>query len=78
MVPRRSPSSALVESVASVRGREVESIQPLYEVVDPEALDELLIESGARVTEPVEIALNYDGFIVNIDSSGRLELHPAE
>jgi hypothetical protein len=61
-----SPSSAVVETLAAVRGRRPEEMDPLYDHVDPEALDDLLQAGAAEVSFPVgraEVTVTGDGTV---------------
>lgn len=62
-----SPSTAVVETVASVAGRDPDEIEPLYESIDPEAMNALL----ARTTETsVLVTLTLDAYEIVVRSKG--------
>lgn len=54
--PEESPSDALARAVATVEGVPVEALEPLYDLVDPDALDAVLQSSGGTVR------LVYEGY----------------
>ncbi|TYL39753.1 hypothetical protein CV102_05575 [Natronococcus pandeyae] len=58
---------AIVEAVATVTNREPEAMEPLYAVIDPEALTDLV--SSVRET-PVEVAFSYEDCRVSVSSRG--------
>lgn len=63
------PSSVVPTALAEITGRGVEELQPLQEVVDPDALDALFgWRAGDR--EDVEISFTYAGHDVTVSGSG--------
>ena len=66
-----SVSLAVVMAVGQRKGTPVEELRPLYDVVDPDALDALCTAAEVSVT------FSYDGYIVTIngDESIHLEEH---
>ena len=64
------PSAAVTEHISAMTGREQTDFAPLYETVDPEALDSL-VESSDRST-PVSISFEYAGHSVTVRSDGEL------
>jgi hypothetical protein len=68
-----SPSAAVVEMVTSVRDVPTASLPPLYDVVDPEALDALCSPRGP-VDRTVSVTFGYAGFAVAVHADGRVEL----
>ncbi|WP_135829865.1 HalOD1 output domain-containing protein [Halorussus halobius] len=63
------PSAVVPSAIAEITGRGVETLQPLQEVVDPDALDHIFREpTGDR--EDVEIAFTYAGHDVTVSGSG--------
>ncbi|MFC7231403.1 HalOD1 output domain-containing protein [Saliphagus sp. GCM10025308] len=73
------PSEAVVEAVAAATGSTPESIPPLYEVVDPEALDQLF-EPTSHVpslrTGVVEF--RFHGCDVTVSTSGQTTVTVSE
>lgn len=59
----RSVSSAITLEVASHTGEDVEDLPPLYEYVDPEALDRLVSRQSA-----CSVRFSYLDFDVRVDS----------
>lgn len=73
------PSAAVVEMVAIARDRVPSALEPLYEAVDPEALDLLLRRDGdpGNVAEAT-VSFTYAGYDVTVGSDGELTVTPAE
>ncbi|SDR36074.1 HalOD1 output domain-containing protein [Natronobacterium texcoconense] len=67
----KRPSQMVVEEVAAAE--EIEPValdRPLYETIDPDALDNLL-ESATRGTA---VTFTYCGYAIRIDESGTVSL----
>lgn len=65
-------SAAVVESVSAVSGRDPLALPPLYERIDPDALDTLLrTESNG-----VQVAFEYAGMSVRMGADGSIGLAP--
>lgn len=64
-----SPCVGVVSAVAAVTGREPTSLTPLYDAVDPDALDQIVDADGF-----VRVAFTYAGIAVAVDSRGRVRL----
>jgi hypothetical protein len=64
------PSAAVTEHISAMTGREQTDFAPLYETIDPEALDSL-VDSSDRST-PVSISFEYAGHSVTVRSDGAL------
>lgn len=63
-------TTALVRAIAAIENRDVTEIGPLFEGVDPEALDAL-----CRNDPAVRVAFSTDGYYV-IVREGELVVHP--
>lgn len=69
-------SLAVVEAVAAVSGRsptaaagEADPLEPLFEAVDPEALDALVDASAGADGRAVEVAFEYAGHDVTVEAA---------
>ncbi|MFC7213305.1 HalOD1 output domain-containing protein [Saliphagus sp. GCM10025334] len=73
------PSEAVVEAVAAATGSTSESIPPLYEVVDPEALDQLFVPTsqGTSLRTGV-VEFQFHGCDVTISTCGRTTVTVSE
>ena len=67
------PSTAVVEAVAEVTNDRPEDLPPLYDVVDPDALDGII----GRGTDGV-VAFRYVGCLVNVDADGSVRIFEAD
>ncbi|GAB3663204.1 HalOD1 output domain-containing protein [Halopiger thermotolerans] len=70
------PSQAIVAAVADHEGVDVTEIEPpaydpLYTVVNPEALDELFDLPSAG---PARVHLEYEGYAITVHSDGRVDV----
>lgn len=64
-----SPSEQVVETVAAHAGTRPMDLPPLFDAIDPDALD-TVVEGMAEVN----LTFEYAGFSVRIDSGGRVEV----
>lgn len=69
------PSTAVVKAVAAIAGRKQDELDPLYYVVDPDALD-ALFQPTVRGSHrgDVAVAFTYHGFDVSVRSYGIIEI----
>lgn len=72
----RELSAAVVETVARAEGVDPTALEePLYEAVDPDALDELVAPGpGGRPASTVRIQFSYYGYEVQVYGDGRVVL----
>ena len=70
------PSAAVVEMVAIATDREPIGLQPLFEAIDPEALDALLARDGDERSADTYVSLRYAGHDVTVRSDGEVEVTP--
>lgn len=61
------PSIAVVEAIAFVTNRDLRDIEPLADVIDPDAIDRLVSHGDA-----VTISFSWEGHDVQISSSGEI------
>lgn len=66
-------SSRVIEAVAAEQDRDPIALSPLYEVIDPDALDQLF-QNGHG---PGSVAFVYEQHHVMITSDGDVQLAPA-
>lgn len=66
------PSEAVIRSVSTVSGKEPTSLTPLYDFLDPDALDEL-VKNSDRVT----VQFEFDGYLVTVRSDDRIFVRAA-
>lgn len=63
----------VIEAVAEEKGVSFDELDPLYGVLDPEALDALFESSGRDLT--LAVRFQYEEFTVAIDSAGKVDLY---
>ncbi|WP_424016390.1 HalOD1 output domain-containing protein [Halorientalis pallida] len=70
----RAPSAAVIDSVATVTGSDPATISPLFEVVDPDALDRLFDteRDGGERDGPLTVSFRYEGCAVTVHADGRI------
>jgi hypothetical protein len=67
------PTAAIVQSVAAVTGREPTAMRPVYDVLNPDALNELLTFDGQHLRErSLRVTVTYEGCEVVLAADGRL------
>lgn len=67
------PSHSVVEVVAATSGTAPSDLRPLFEVVDPDALDQLFQSEtgGSPPSNAVRVSLRYEGCRVTVYPDGR-------
>lgn len=75
---RDRPSEAVVEAVASLREVDPAAISPLYDVVEPDALDSF-VQHAQRIDDAGthQVWFTYEGFDVGVRSDGEVRLRDA-
>ncbi|WP_224268279.1 HalOD1 output domain-containing protein [Haloprofundus salinisoli] len=64
-----APSQAIVERIAALEEADQTELDPLYETVDPEALN-ALVEATERSNPSLQIQFTYNGYEVTVSSGG--------
>ena len=72
------PSTAVIEAIAATTGTDEIDLDPLYETVDPDALDAVVAGRSNQMTDPVVVTFNYNGYRVVVNDGGRIELDPLD
>jgi len=75
----RSPSQAIIEAVAAEEGIDVTDVEPpeydpLFTIVNPEALDDLFTTTGSGASNVV-VHLEYEGYEIVVRSGCDVEVH---
>ena len=74
-----TPSTAVVETVAVASDREPTRLEPLYEAIDPDALDALIRSNGVEpVGDGITVTFEVAGQTVTIHGSGAVVVRPIE
>jgi hypothetical protein len=72
-----APSMAVIETVAIALDRELTTIEPLYESIDPDALDALLRSNGSLATaNDVTVSFVVADRQVTVHSRGDVVVRP--
>lgn len=73
------PSTTIVKAVAAILGRKQDELDPLYHVIEPDALDSIFQPTGRGDRDgDVEVTFTYQGFTVAVKSYGVVEIEPTE
>lgn len=77
VVRERSPSEAIIEAVADREGVDPTDLDvPLFEAIDPEALDSL-VRTAERGQTSLRIEFTYYGYEVAVATDGSVDLSRA-
>lgn len=71
---QQNPTETVVREVASLEGVDPIELDPLFDVLDPEALDTLVREDGDRSRAPLRIEFVYHGYDVVVTSAGTVDV----
>lgn len=72
------PSTAVVETLAVAINREPLNTDPLYESVDPDALNALFDPGAGGTTPDLRVSFQYQDFLVAVSASGTISITPLE
>jgi hypothetical protein len=70
-------TTAIVKRVASITGQDIDQVPPLYETIDPDALEALVDSTNASATS-LSIAFEYAGHHVTVTGDGTVHVGSAE
>jgi|AntRauTorcE11898_2_1112593.scaffolds.fasta_scaffold04574_6 hypothetical protein len=74
-----TPTTAVIETVAIASNRKPTGIEPLYEVIDPDALDALVRSSGAESGDDgTAVTFEFAGQCVTVRGGGAVMVRPVE
>lgn len=68
------PSDVVIDTVAFIHNVDPVELDPLAEVIDPEALGALLTASQTPDTNSIRVTFGYENLTITITSAGRLRL----
>ncbi|NKE38018.1 hypothetical protein GWG54_19930 [Natronococcus sp. JC468] len=69
-----NPSTAVINAIAAITGRDPEKIPPLYDYADPAALNTLMTPRTNNVQDSISVSFTYEDVEVLVDSSGWVEV----
>lgn len=65
------PSTGVVEAIADAADRDATTLEPMYETIDPDALDQLVrSESERELDGNVAVSFEYAGYGVTVRGDG--------
>jgi len=65
--------STIVKAVAALEGVTPEECEPVYDVIDPDALHALLAPAAVRPARaPAQVQFSYHGHTITVDSTGEI------
>lgn len=67
-------SVEIIQQVAEQKGISAAELPPLYEALDPDALDEL-VTAAPRDTE-LAVQFQYEGYTVTVTDRGNIDISP--
>lgn len=70
------PSTAIVETVGSASDTEVLELGPLYDAIDPDAIDSLCADGAEGHSDTVSISFVFQERGVTVRSDGRVTVYP--
>lgn len=74
-----NPSTAVVETVAATTGRDPMTLEPLYERVDPDALDALVNPNGSNLdSQDVTVSFSFADHSVTVHRNGEVVVRADE
>ncbi|ELZ15285.1 hypothetical protein C477_18905 [Haloterrigena salina JCM 13891] len=74
-VSEGQPSLTIVERVAALDGTDPLSLPPLYDAIDPDALDSLFQSSSADGPQTTgAVQFTYYGYDVRVDADGEIAI----
>ncbi|MFO7927484.1 HalOD1 output domain-containing protein [Natronomonas sp.] len=68
-----TPTQAIIEAVAAAACVDETDLDPLYEAIDPDALNALVEASGGERSE-VRIQFRFNGYVVTVADTGVIQL----
>jgi hypothetical protein len=73
----RGVTTSVVLAVADAAGIDPIDLPPIYDIVDPDALDGLFGAAGGRRLDG-EVSFRYYGYLVTVRSDGGLTVEPTD
>ncbi|WP_306054512.1 HalOD1 output domain-containing protein [Natronococcus wangiae] len=67
-------SEVVVTAVGTVTGSDPVNLEPLYDAIEPDALDSLCDHAGRKRTETHRLRFSYAGFDVDVRTDGRVRV----
>ncbi|MDF9744015.1 HalOD1 output domain-containing protein [Natrinema salsiterrestre] len=71
------PTPAIVRGVAAVTGTDPMEMRPLYDVLDPEAVNQFVTHASGR-GRPTRLSFRFEDCAVAVHADGRVVVTPCE
>lgn len=72
------PTRAVVEAIATLEGVSPLELPPLYECIDPDALNQVVTAVEVKATETLTITFTVGDWSVHVDATGRVLVYDLE
>lgn len=72
----RNPTTLIVDAVAYLEDEDPAGIDPLYQYVEPEAVDRLFATQAATGRRTGTFSFSYLEYVIIIDADGTIEISP--
>lgn len=70
----RRPSERVVEVVSDAKGVDPDELSPLYNVIDPDALNTLFDPRTTSHQAAAQVEFSYEGYTVIVTSDGQVDI----
>jgi len=77
-IQHENPSEAVVSAIAEIENINVTEVEPLYDVIDPDALDSLFSTVRGEHEREGSVTFSLHGYYVFVHSDGQLIVHVEE
>ncbi|WP_224450594.1 HalOD1 output domain-containing protein [Haloprofundus salilacus] len=76
--PNKSLSYNVISAVATTTGIPPEQMEPLYNAIDPDALDQLfgMPSETFRCSQEIAISFQYEGYLVTVQNGRQITVSP--
>lgn len=68
-------SVSIIQTVAAVTDSQLDELQPLADVIDPETLDHLFQSPSGRSTLPCTVSFIYEGRPITVTHEGEIQVY---
>ncbi|WP_312910291.1 HalOD1 output domain-containing protein [Natronosalvus caseinilyticus] len=75
--PEETPAQAIIDAVAAADGRDPLSLPPLFDAIDPDALNGLVAQPrSGSARRSWALSFEYGGWLVTVDANHQIVLEP--
>lgn len=72
-----APSTAVIETIAVATNTVPTEADPLYDVIEPDALDDLFDPAWGPTTPELDVSFHYQDLEVSVSATGTVTVQPA-